>query len=158
MQGRVTGVRVFDHDFMIFHFSKSTMPAASAAKKMNASFAPKESAVTAGPGHTPPKPQPTPNKPEPMTSGLSIAWPAGRENFSPQTGDLQDFKIKGNTGMATSSAPPITNKSLGSHCPVISRNATTTDGSVMRETHKPKPKSAPAKNALKSCLTTTPLL
>lgn len=129
------------------------IPKHSAAKKIKVSAIPNARAVTAGPGQTPPSPQPRPNKTEPRTSGISIDLFVGNESFVSQRG-FPLLMIKGKLNNVTDNAPIITNSNRGSHWPVTSKKPTTTAGLIICDKHNPNPKIAPTTSALKDCLPT----
>ena len=101
--------------------------------------------VIAGPGHKPTKPQPAPNKIEPIISFLSISLFVGIKKLDENNG-LSLFLNKWNTGVEIISAPIITNASEGSHSLKIFKKPKTFSGFIISEITSPIPKIIPQIN------------
>lgn len=99
--------------------------------------------TSAGPGHNPSRPQPTPKSVAPATSLASISVLVGSEWKFASTG-LTPWMIGLNPAIATGSAPTKTKSSVGSHAPDLrSRKPTVLEGMTMPDTMSPPPKHMP---------------
>lgn len=115
---------------------------------------PLASAVSAGPGHIPASPQPTPNTTAPPTSRASTSRRDGTAKLGASTGLVRRITI-GNAAAYTVTAPSITNASPGSHAPATSRNASTRAGCVMPPMPSPSANATPTTKATTFLTTAT---
>ncbi len=97
---------------------------------------------SAGPGHRPERPQPTPNSAEPITSGRSMSVLVGHELCAASSGRSRRF-ASAKPAPATTSAAAITTARLGSQAPKMSRKASTFAGCIIPEISRPQPKTNP---------------
>ena len=102
----------------------------------------KEIDAIAGPGHNPAKPQPTPNKPEPIKSFLSIFLLSIEIKFFAKIG-LDFFLNIKCRGANIIIAPTITKINEGSHASNIFKKPNTFCGFTIPEIVKPNPKIIP---------------
>src|SRR3546814_5085110 len=127
----------------------SSMPTSMAATNGMACTGDRASDATAGPGHRPATPQPTPNTTAPVSRCGSRSDLSGNENVSPNTGLAMRAWNRQATAM-TSTAPPITKASVGSQSPNTSRKPRTRCGSVIPDTVRPMPNRKPEASGGKS--------
>ena len=99
----------------------------------------------AGPGHNPTRPQPTPNKEEPIINFESTALIWGIEKFFTNNGFFLK-KIK--KGELTIIPPIITNINDGSQSPKKFRKPKTFSGLTILEIVSPIPKTIPLNNEI----------
>src|SRR5439155_1966429 len=96
---------------------------------------------SAGPGHNPTNPQPTPNSAEPASNGRSMSAFVGHWLCGAKSGARSLTTAKPMPDTARAAA--ITTARLGSHAPNRSRKLSTLVGCVMPDIKRPKPKMKP---------------
>ena len=98
--------------------------------------------TSAGPGQIPIRPQPIPNRTAPCTSGASMSLRDGQSVVAARTGAPRR-RAHAKPAAVTATAPAITNASVASQAPKMSRKPSTFSGSVMPEISRPAPKISP---------------
>ncbi len=97
---------------------------------------------SAGPGHNPTRPQPTPNNADPITSERSRPILVGQKLWVAMIG--RGFRLASmNPGTETARAAIMTMARLGSQAPKISRKPRTFVGCTIPEISRPAPKINP---------------
>src|SRR6056297_890147 len=128
----------------------SHMPPSMKGTKISVPVAAIGSAVSAGPGQKPPRPQPVPNSTAPVSSRESRSVRFGRRNSVSKKGRERLRVSQAKPGAVTAMAPPMTKARLGSQVPNRSRKFSTLAGLDMPGTIRPKPKIRPERSA-KTC-------
>ena len=124
------------------------MPATMAATNTTTCQGPKAIAVRAGPGHSPTRPQPMPNRAAPPIRRRSRSRRDGISSRVASTGMPRRLAMTVPRA-DTATAPPMTKARLGSQSPKISRKPSTLAGLTICETISPKPKSRPEPKAVR---------
>ena len=96
-------------------------------------------------------PNPTPKIK--AADNIKGAWIAGARGIriGPPSRATRRRRARANATSPMTSAPPITKASEGSKSPARSRKPSTLAGSVMPETHRPRPKTRPTARADDDC-------
>src|SRR6056297_385062 len=102
-----------------------------------------------GPGHSPARPQPIPNRMDPPINLPSISLDGGGGSAKPVS-DIVRLRRTSQAIAIGIMAPPMTNASVGSQLPKTSSQPCTLAVSVIPEISRPAPKKPPAMKAMRS--------